>query len=295
MAEMVHTPSAEASAPAAAAPAPESEASQPDIVATANTNPTRDESASDHDLQTITESEADTLDQNSSRHFAPEDKYHYLTEYGTQVLCLLTPQGECSYLSPNFGSLTGNIPELCHGQYFMDYVHEDFRERLLALLPSSESSRKPQAYRCKLRHGDGSYYWYLFLIHGQRSVDSKEIVCVMENVHDQIQIQNSLQKAKLEAELALRARSEFLANMSHDLRTPLNAVIGFAQMMEAQVLGNLGNPQYLEYARHIRESGHELLARIDTILKHSNLELAGEEEPTEEKTDIERPLLQAVR
>ncbi|MCE2927798.1 MAG: PAS domain S-box protein [Rickettsiales bacterium] len=226
------------------------------------------------------------------QYFAPEDKYNYLTEYGTQILCLLTPEGKCGYLSPNFGTLTGNIPELCHGSHFVDYVHDDFRERLMSLLAERDQQKgKPVAFRCKMRHGDGSYYWYLFLIHGRHAADSKEIVCVMENVHDSIQIQNSLQKAKLEAELALRARSEFLANMSHDLRTPLNAVIGFAQMMEAQVLGNLGNPQYLEYAKHIRESGHDLLTRIDAILRHSDMELAGNEDEEESA----EPLLQAVR
>ncbi len=271
MADMVHSPEPDAASAPAEASEPASHFADPEIA------------------------EAQNSESSSARpanHFAPEDKYHYLTEYGTQILCLLTPEGECSYLSPNFGTLTGNIPELCHGAHFMDYLHDDFRDRLQALLAGrNDAAGKPLAYRCKLRHGDGSYYWYLFLIHGRHSAESRELVCVMENVHDSIQIQNSLQKAKLEAELALRARSEFLANMSHDLRTPLNAVIGFAQMMEAQVLGNLGNPQYLEYARHIRESGHELLARIDAILKHSNLELAGEDEQEPEQ---KQPLLQVA-
>jgi len=209
----------------------------------------------------------------TSSAITPKDKYDYLTEYGTQVLCLLTPEQGCSYLSRNFESITGNSEISCMGKSFYDMVHEDFRARLQELLASQADKSKPLAYRCKLRHSDKKWYWYLFLIHGKHNADSDDIVCVMENVHDNVQIQSNLQKAKLEAELALRARSEFLANMSHDLRTPLNAVIGFAQMMENEVMGKLP-PAYLDYAKHIHDSGAELLSKVDEILRNADLELA---------------------
>lgn len=208
-----------------------------------------------------------------SVNISPKDKYDYLTEYGTQVLCLLTPDEGCSYLSRNFESITGNPEMSCMGKAFFDMVHEDFRARLQELLVSQTDKKEPLAYRCKLRHADKKWYWYLFLIHGRHAPNSDAVVCVMENVHDNMQIQSNLQKAKLEAELALRAREEFLANMSHDLRTPLNAVIGFAQMMESEVMGKLP-PAYLDYAKHIHESGVELLSKVDAILKNADMELA---------------------
>lgn len=58
------------------------------------------------------------------------------------------------------------------------------------------------------------------------------------------------------------AFTEFLSNVNHDLRTPLNAVIGFAQIIENEMFGEV-NPHYLEYARHIQESGYELLSKIE--------------------------------
>ncbi|GLS46517.1 PAS domain-containing sensor histidine kinase [Methylobacterium brachythecii] len=78
------------------------------------------------------------------------------------------------------------------------------------------------------------------------------------------------QKAK--AEIANQAKSEFLANMSHELRTPLNAIMGFADLMESEVYGRLGDPRYVSYCRDIQESGTYLLSVIDDILHMARIE-----------------------
>jgi two-component system, cell cycle sensor histidine kinase PleC len=77
---------------------------------------------------------------------------------------------------------------------------------------------------------------------------------------------------KAQAESANRAKSEFLANMSHELRTPLNAIIGFAEVMESGIFGELGSEKYAEYCQDIRTSGHYLLSVINDILDMSRIE-----------------------
>ena len=84
-----------------------------------------------------------------------------------------------------------------------------------------------------------------------------------------------LRKALEEAEFANRTKSQFLANISHELRTPLNSIIGFSQFMSQQLLGPVGNPQYLEYSRDILYSGEHLLNLINDILDITKIE-AGE-------------------
>jgi len=203
---------------------------------------------------------------------SPEDKYAYLTEYGTQILALFNTEGSCTYVSRNFGSITGHSKEAAAGSAFYSLMDGDMRERFAELVRLQHSAHAPQIIRAKLSHANQKSQWYMFMLHPKKHDGQQEIVCVVENIHENILTQNTLQKARMEAELALRSRSEFLANMSHDLRTPLNAVLGFSQMITAEVLGKLDNPQYRDYARHIQESGYDLLAKIEDLLEIASLD-----------------------
>ncbi len=80
----------------------------------------------------------------------------------------------------------------------------------------------------------------------------------------------ALEKARAEA--ANRTKSEFLANISHELRTPLNAIIGFSEIMQVGLFGELGAPKYKEYCRDIHGSGQHLLDVINDILDMSKIE-----------------------
>jgi two-component system cell cycle sensor histidine kinase PleC len=82
----------------------------------------------------------------------------------------------------------------------------------------------------------------------------------------------ALDRARQQAEEASLSKTRFLANMSHELRTPLNAIIGFAEVIQKQLLGPLGNARYAEYVDDILSSGQHLLSLINNILDMSKIE-----------------------
>ncbi len=84
--------------------------------------------------------------------------------------------------------------------------------------------------------------------------------------------EESMRRAKAEAEAANASKTRFLANMSHELRTPLNAIIGFSEIITHQLFGALGNARYLDYSRDILRSGRHLLAVINDVLDLSKSE-----------------------
>ncbi len=82
--------------------------------------------------------------------------------------------------------------------------------------------------------------------------------------------------ARQVAEQANRAKSDFLARMSHDLRTPLNVVIGYSEVIAGEMLGGPEAwARYRDYAEHIRESGAFLLDLVNDILDIARIDAGG--------------------
>lgn len=89
---------------------------------------------------------------------------------------------------------------------------------------------------------------------------------------EQRQLARRYHEEKLKAEAASRAKTNFLAHLSHDVRTPLNHIIGFAELIRHQTFGPVGDPRYLEYVQNIKTSGEGLLDSFATILDLAELE-----------------------
>ena len=77
--------------------------------------------------------------------------------------------------------------------------------------------------------------------------------------------------ARLEAALEEQKRS-FLRMVSHELRTPLNSILGFSEILTAELYGPLGASQYKEYAEIIHARGQKLLKLVNQVLEIARLE-----------------------
>ena len=142
-------------------------------------------------------------------------------------------------------------------------------------------------------HRDGQTFPAELSVHVQHTSHGVVFNAFVRDITDRRRAEAELRQAAEAAELANRSKTEFLANMSHELRTPLNAVIGFAEVMENEMLGPLAE-RYRDYVADIRQSGRHLLELINDILDISKIE-AGRLELHEEVLDVQGVTENALR
>ncbi len=108
-----------------------------------------------------------------------------------------------------------------------------------------------------------------------------------------LQTVEELNRARMSADDANRAKSEFLASMSHELRTPLNAILGFSEIIKDEIFGPVGMTQYVDYANDVHSSGQHLLDLINDVLDLSKIQ-AGKVELREEAVNLSALLLDSI-
>lgn len=120
----------------------------------------------------------------------------------------------------------------------------------------------------EVRRRDGSTLWIAENARAIRNWAGQVVFYqgTVEDVTERIKANEAMRHALRQTEEASHAKSAFLAAMSHELKTPLNAVLGFSELLKSELLGPLGQPAYRSYAEDIYASGSRLLAVINDIL-----------------------------
>ena len=121
------------------------------------------------------------------------------------------------------------------------------------------------------RRKDGSEFIEAVIISPIRGADGRvrNYVAAKRDITQAKQIQVELQQAQQAAEAANLAKSQFLATMSHEVRTPLNGILGMAQVL---TMPEVGQAERQDYARTILSSGQTLLKLLNDILDLAKIE-----------------------
>ncbi|SDF29536.1 PAS domain S-box-containing protein [Methanolobus vulcani] len=114
----------------------------------------------------------------------------------------------------------------------------------------------------------------------------------LTDITERKQAEMALLQGKALAEESNKIKSEFIANMSHELRTPLNSVIGFSQVLNDKLFGDL-NERQTHYVCNILKSGNHLLELINDILDISKIESGGMEYKPE-RIDLHKEMCEII-
>ena len=117
--------------------------------------------------------------------------------------------------------------------------------------------------------------WILSMIVPQKYDEKGRVVSVLlanrdftEEKKRELEQEEALRQEKVKAEKANEAKSIFLFNMSHDIRTPMNAIVGYSQLMKKE----LTNPKLIHYQEMIEQSSQLLLSIINNVLDMARVE-----------------------
>ncbi|MDE7218972.1 MAG: response regulator [Oscillospiraceae bacterium] len=163
-------------------------------------------------------------------------------------------------------------------RYIEDYVYPEDQELLRqAIAPEWIAKELMEKGRCyanyrtdfggKLEYFQmkvvqaGTWSGYRGIVLGLRSVD--------EETRSEMEKKSLLEDALFQANRASKAKSVFLSNMSHDIRTPMNAIVGFTALAITHIEQT---EQVQEYLKKIMTSGNHLLSLINDILDMSRIE-----------------------
>jgi PAS domain S-box/PAS domain S-box/diguanylate cyclase (GGDEF) domain len=153
-------------------------------------------------------------------------------------------------------------------------------QEVFSLMPEALSHRREHFQRAldsgrtvEFEDSDG-LRWFANRILAVGEADERRCAVYCRDITSERAAADKLAEAKEDAELANRSKTEFMARMSRDIRTPLNDVIGFAEMISTQMLGPLQPAGYRDYAESILNSGSQILKLLDRITDVSMLESA---------------------
>nr|MDD6335904.1 response regulator [bacterium] len=182
-----------------------------------------------------------------------------------------TKQLKPDYISPNIEKLLGIAEKEVRADINVlnRLIRETGTASMLDRLPGIALGERQQWEREYIHQGTGEVRWFRVTAYRTRIHKAEKYVLVLSDRTREQQMNQSLANALEVARSANAAKSNFLANMSHDIRTPMNAIVGFATLLGRDA----DQPDKVrEYTRKIAFSSQHLLGLINDILDMSKIE-----------------------
>ena len=200
---------------------------------------------------------------------------------GYSYICLINLEtGDVELIKGNnIPGLNGRYTQIDHNillEQVNRLITEPFRQSSVEFYDSTTIAKRLEGknslfHTCERTDGT----WILSMIVPQKYDEDGHVVSVLlanrdftEEKKRELKQEEALRQEKIKAEKANEAKSIFLFNMSHDIRTPINAIVGYSQLMKKE----LTNPKLVHYQEMIEQSSNLLLSIINNVLDMARVE-----------------------
>lgn len=212
-------------------------------------------------------------------------------EQSPNSVVIADTKGVIEYVNPRFEGMTGIASAEACGKDLRELVLGGLDQQQQELIWTAAAGGQEWQGEISRRQATGEERWFLASCSSilDESGDITHLVMILEDITERRRLEKVLQgysehlewmvaertkeaeEARRFAEEANKAKSEFLATMSHELRSPLNVILGFSELMLSGMTGELtaGQQQNLS---DIQSSGNRLLNLIDNILDLTRIE-----------------------
>lgn len=231
---------------------------------------------------------------------ASEKSYRQLAESLPQIVWTSEPDGTITFFNSRFYEYTGLARQMDVIKEWTSLVHPQDQDLLRHEWQQSLMTGTPFELEFRLFRGsDSTWRYHIVRAEALLRMDGtiEKWLGIATEIEDRLQAEatlkaanHALADARDRAVEASQAKSLFLANMSHEFRTPLNAILGYAEMMEEE-LGD-GNDELRKDADRIIVAGRHLLSLIDDVLDMAKIE-AGKMKLSMEQVEL-HPVLESV-
>ncbi|NJO64784.1 MAG: PAS domain S-box protein [Richelia sp. RM2_1_2] len=197
-----------------------------------------------------------------------EQRYRFLSEAVPQIVWCCNPQGECEYTSQRWFEYTGQAIEQAMNFGWLEFLHPDDVESVSKLWNQALSKGENYETEMRYRGRDGVYRWFLVRALPMKDQQGKILnwFGTSTDIHEIKQLETIRsellqreQTARTAAEAANRSKDDFVAMVSHDLRSPLNAILGWAKLLRTRKLDQAGTIRALETIERNAKSQAKLL------------------------------------
>lgn len=218
-----------------------------------------------------------------------------ILETAADGIVIISADGRIESLNPPaealFGRPTADMAGLPFASLFAEESRKTVSDCLASLAGSGPADVLNQGREAiGLEAGGGLIPLYVTVGRVGRSGKS---CAVLRDLTQWKKSEEELVQAKRRAETASEQKTEFLSRISHEIREPLNAIIGFSDVMIEERFGPVGNERYREYLKDINRSGIHVLELVNDLLDISKIE-AGKLELSFEAVDLNQLAAETV-